>query len=52
MIQTHRLHLVPFTRAHYDAILVNDNKTLGKLLEIDTPSSWPEYKDAVEAGLH
>ncbi|MES2775431.1 MAG: GNAT family N-acetyltransferase [Bacteroidota bacterium] len=49
MIQTDRLHLVPFTREHYDAISANDNETLGSLLNIRTPSSWTEFADAVDA---
>ena len=49
MINTTRLHLIPFGKEHYDAILANDNKTLGNLLDIHTPSSWTEFTDAVDA---
>jgi [ribosomal protein S5]-alanine N-acetyltransferase len=49
MITTNRLHLVPFTKAHYDAITANDNETLGQLLDIETPSSWTEFEDAIDA---
>ena len=49
MIETERLKLIPFTREHYDAILKNDNVSLGKLLDVETPESWTEFKDAREA---
>ena len=49
MIETERLKLIPFTREHYDAILKNDNISLGKLLDVETPESWTEFKDAREA---
>jgi ribosomal-protein-alanine N-acetyltransferase len=49
MIETERLRLIPFTRKHYDVILENDNVALGKLLEVDTPESWTQFKDAREA---
>jgi [ribosomal protein S5]-alanine N-acetyltransferase len=49
MIETERLQLIPFSREHYDAILKNDNLSLGKLLDVDTPESWTKYKDAREA---
>ena len=49
MIQTTRLHLVPFTKEHYDAIAANNNEALGKLLHIHTPSSWTDFEDAVDA---
>jgi [ribosomal protein S5]-alanine N-acetyltransferase len=49
MIETERLKLIPFTREHYDAILGNDNISLGKLLDVETPDSWTSYKEAREA---
>ena len=49
MITSARLHLVPFNKALYDAIVANDNETLGTLLNVQTPSSWTEFKDAIEA---
>jgi ribosomal-protein-alanine N-acetyltransferase len=49
MIETARLNLIPFTRKHYDIILKNDNVTLGKLLNVETPENWTEHKDAREA---
>ena len=49
MIETERLNLIPFTREHYDAILQNDNVSLGKLLDVETPGSWTEFKDARDA---
>jgi ribosomal-protein-alanine N-acetyltransferase len=49
MIGTERLKLIPFTREHYDAILKNDTVSLGKLLDVETPESWTEFKDAREA---
>ena len=49
MIETERLKLIPFTREHYEAILKNDNGSLGKLLGVETPGSWTEFKDAREA---
>jgi [ribosomal protein S5]-alanine N-acetyltransferase len=49
MIVTERLKLIPFTREHYDAILKNDNISLGKLLDVETPKSWTAFKDASEA---
>ncbi len=49
MIRTTRLHLIPFTKAHYEAITANDNVTLGKLLCVETPQSWTEFQDAVDA---
>ena len=45
MIETERLKLIPFTREHYDTILKNDNVTLGKLLDVETPESWMVHKD-------
>ncbi|MEO8765884.1 MAG: GNAT family N-acetyltransferase [Ginsengibacter sp.] len=49
MITTERLKLIPFIREHYDAILQNDTVSLGKLLEVETPQNWTEYKDARDA---
>jgi len=49
MIETERLKLIPFLKEHYDAIIKNDTVALGKLLEVDTPAKWTEYKDASEA---
>jgi len=49
MIETERLKLMPFTREHYDAILKDDNVSLGKLLDVETPESWTAFKDAREA---
>ncbi|MEP6951997.1 MAG: GNAT family N-acetyltransferase [Ginsengibacter sp.] len=49
MITTERLNLISFTRKHYDAILKNDNVSLGKLLDVETPESWTSYKDARDA---
>ena len=48
-METERLKLISFTRAHYDAILKNDNISLGKLLGVDTPESWTAFKDARDA---
>jgi [ribosomal protein S5]-alanine N-acetyltransferase len=49
MIKTERLNLISFTREHYEAILKNDNVSLGKLLDVETPESWTAYKDARDA---
>ena|SRR6476660_1169079 len=49
MIETERLKLIPFTRQHYEVILKNDNVSLGKLLEVETPESWSVDKNAKEA---
>ena len=49
MIETERLELIPFAREHYDAILKDDNVSLGKLLDVETPESWTVYADAREA---
>jgi RimJ/RimL family protein N-acetyltransferase len=49
MITTQRLRLIPFTREHYEAILKNDNVSLGKLLAVETPENWTAYAEAREA---
>ena len=49
MIETERLKLIPFIREHYNAILQNDNVTLGELLNVETPKNWTEFEDAREA---
>ncbi|MDJ1480529.1 GNAT family protein [Cytophagaceae bacterium YF14B1] len=48
-IKTERLELIPFAEEHYQAIFVNDNHKLGKLLGCEPPESWTEYDDAKEA---
>lgn len=49
MITTRRTKLIPFREEHYQAIIADDNKWLGELLHIETPSSWTEFDGAKEA---
>jgi len=48
-IESSRLDLVLFTEDMFQAIFADDMKRLGKLLDVHTPATWTEFKDAMDA---
>jgi [ribosomal protein S5]-alanine N-acetyltransferase len=46
MIQTKRLNLISLQSPHFQAIINEDYELLGKLLDVETPTTWTEMPDA------
>ncbi|MCB0834264.1 MAG: GNAT family N-acetyltransferase [Bacteroidetes bacterium] len=49
MLEKVRIKLVLFTEEHFQAIFADDMPRLGKALDVNTPETWTEYKDAMDA---